>query len=223
MKNLKKITTLFVASILMLSLFSVNVFADDALEDYLEGNDSGYSAILLVQQPIEDTRYCLDPDTFDVGHTFLRLSDGSNVTYVGFYPKKSVGQKQLILGTSVAGKTKDDYDHIWNWGKRYKLTKSQYNKVKNYTTSNSSKNYNALSYNCSTFAIKALKAGNISDFEEHKWTVPSPIDESILAKIRNWTGYCPGNLGMDISTSSPRMYKDKNGNVREKGGGGGSF
>lgn len=226
-KNLKKFASFFAVSALVVSLSSINVFADNALENFLKGNDKDYSVILLVQQPIENTRYCVDPKTYDVGHTFLRLSDGKGtITYTGFYPKNSVGQKELFLCSSVKGTTNNDSKHDWNYGKKYKIDKSDYNDILNYINSHKSDNYNVLSYNCSTFAVKALKYADISgDYiipNARKWTIPSPIDSTILAKIRNWTGYCPADLGADLSNTS-HLAKDNNGNVREFNGGRGGF
>lgn len=225
----KLLVSTLVLTLLCLSILSSVSFADKAFEN--ANNDSANSHLssvtLLVKQPVLGSRNCLNPNTYDVGHTFLRIYERSSkkITYTGFYPKNSIGRKQLLLASSVAGETKDDSTHDWDVAIKYYITDTELTRLNNYINNNKSKNYNILSYNCSTFAVEAINSmrGGHSVPSPRRWTIPSPIDSNILAKIRNWTGYCPADLGEDIKLlRKVYMTKDSRGNVTTHGLSGGA-
>ena len=202
---------------------SNNFYRSSKIEDVIEKEakkekNVKYSVTIAVEQPNKgsydaaalklgggkDTGF----KTLDVGHTFIVLGnhtkkEGSYSTK-GFYPAEAMSLDDVLDKTSVSGTVSDDTGHKYHAKKTYYITKSQYDKISTYISDNSSSDYNIVSYNCTTFAVKALEAGNINDtgIKERTWQVPKSFDKKIgkenVDKARKFKGYYPGAAGQQL-------------------------
>ena len=133
----------------------------------------------------------------NVGHTFLIFSQntgGSIITRnVGFYPASNVSPRS----PSAPGQPNNDALHEYNISLTIQVTNSQFFNMLNYVSQANDQQYNLNSNNCTSFAIKALNAGDIF--------LPSTIG--------TWpagSGNDPGDLGEDIRSLnlSPDMTRN---------------
>ena len=176
------------------------------IADYLQcfsnygGDDHTYQVTVCVDQPIPGSRtpWATVPDGIagsssaanpvDAGHTWLVLTETfgsySIVRNVGFYPQSNV----YPWSASAQGALGDDDGHSYNVSLTVTVDNGQFYNILSYVSQGSSPGflYNLNTNNCSTFAINALAAGNV--------TLPSTKS--------TWPdggfGNDPGDLGQDI-------------------------
>jgi hypothetical protein len=138
--------------------------------------DHSYTVQICVDQPEAGTRtpWGITPggpggssaagNLFDVGHTFLILSEnseGSIITRnVGFYPSSAV----TPLSPSSQGILNNDAAHEYDISLTITVNNMQFFDILNYVSlgNNTGFVYNLNSNNCTTFAINALASAGIS-------------------------------------------------------------
>jgi hypothetical protein len=207
----KKIFSLLVVFVMVMSLSVSTAFADEAIENEID-SISDYTITIFVDRPLDNTtvneRYCIDVDTMDIGHTFLRLSDGTTVEYTGFYPKNGISKNDVLFSKNVTGKIVDDKNHPWDVAKVYTVKKAQYDKVKSYIKSHKTDKYNIETYNCSTFAAGALSYAGIKTYKKNTWKIPSGTKYDDFIKLKSWKGYNPADLAYQIRAAGYCYYNN---------------
>jgi hypothetical protein len=188
------------------------------VQDYMKcfsnygGSDHTYQVMVCVDQPNPGTRdpWNLNSDGIpgsssgsnpvDAGHVFLVLSenfsDHSIVRNVGFYPQTKV----FPWSSSAQGQLNDDDGHTYNISLTVTVDNGQFFNILNYISqgNNAGYMYDLNTNNCTSFAIRALGAGNVS----------------IPATVGSWPdggfGYDPGDLGEDIRNMPISSNMSKN-------------
>ncbi|WP_432400884.1 hypothetical protein [Wukongibacter sp. M2B1] len=146
----------------------------------------------------------------DVGHTFLAIhNEKEDYTKVeGFYPKGDVTAEKILTKASVKGTKKNDRYHRMNGAKVFYISDKQADSIIAYMKSHRNYTYNLEDYNCSTFAIKALRYAGIRNHgvRKHKWKIPSKFLNTQSKKLYNmligFYGYTPANTLDDIKGTS---------------------
>lgn len=187
------------------------------LNHYIANKYNGKpSATLVIKQPKDGSNLAVDtPAT--VGHTFILLSDGlDSYDYIGFYPAGWENAKYddyieytlsniYSLGlSSTTGSIADDQNHSWNVAYSQEITEEQYQAIANYISNHRNDAYNLQSYNCTTFAVEALKAGDctITNYISHGfWALPTGYAMATLAIFYPF-GYSPGQAGYDVMVNT---------------------
>jgi len=177
-----------------------------SIADYIKcfsnygGSDHSYQVTICVDQPDPGTREAWGisssnvpgspsgANPVDAGHTYLVLSENfsgySIVRNVGFYPTTNV----YPWSTTAQGALNNDAGHTYNISLTINVDNGQFFNILNYISqgNNPGYMYDLNSNNCSSFALHALEAGNVS----------------IPATVGSWMdggyGYDPGDLGEDI-------------------------
>lgn len=137
----------------------------------------------------------------NTGHTFLILTenDQGNIISrnVGFYPSGIV--VPTTTGAFSQGVLGDDESHIYNISLTVTVTSAQFFNILNFISlgNNPGFYYNLNTNNCSTFAINAMGAGEVS--------LPST-----RGSWPGGSGNDPGDLGQDIlgMSLSPNMTRN---------------
>lgn len=185
------------------------------LESYLSKKYGGKPNIcFLVERPVKNERTVIAKDTKGnwnmVGHTFIRLDYGNGkVYYYGFYPnsKNGLSLDEVINKKNVTGKVKTDDDkHLWNIGISYASSKKNLDAVKDFINKSIDKKvkYNMVTYNCTTFAVEAIKkAGITPPTDMNYWTIPDELltmakKSGIKVNKKNFYGYSPADATQDI-------------------------
>ena len=104
-------------------------------------------------------------------------------------------------------------NHPWDIAKVFEIDSQQSKDILNFINKYNEK-YNMVSNNCTTFAVDALKSGDVnSPITEHRWTLPEdakdvvkdglpkliPFKDPIAEKLINGLyGYTPADAGEDI-------------------------
>lgn len=201
-----------------------NFYRSSAIESVIEketkkNKNAKYSVTIAIEQPKKGSYDAAalkfgdgDKDTgfktLNVGHTFIVLGNhtknkGSYITK-GFYPASAASMDDVLNKNSIDGKVSDDTGHKYHTKKTYYITKSQYDKITEYISDNSNADYNIVSYNCTTFAVKALATANLTStgIKQHKWQVPKSFDKKlgkeVVDKVREFKGYYPGAAGQQL-------------------------
>lgn len=211
----KRIICLITVVAILLS-FSPIVSADTSLETKLYNlydarGYQGYTVTVVADQPVYNSRNCIGTD-YGVGHTFIRVSKhgtGGWVSYFGWYPDTTLGQKDIILNVSVPGRLAwmDDASHTWDVAKVFEVSEANANKIIDFAqvwedTAWGSE-YNLESNNCTTFAITCLSSIGITSTQhgitQHTWTKPTWLtDQNVIAKILSFHGYTPADAAQDM-------------------------
>lgn len=159
-----------------------------------------YSVTLAVEQPVNGSRQpwswtetglggsSAGANPFFVGHTYLIFTENSGglitTRNVGFYPQSFVGPG-VPTSPGVLG---DDENTGYDVSLTVSVSSQQFFQMLNYTAQGdaSGYQYNLNSNNCTTFALDAMDAGEVS----------------IPATVGTWAfggqGLDPGDLGEDI-------------------------
>ena len=190
------------------------------LDHYIQHRYKGkYSATFIVKQPTFGSNIAIN-DNNDVGHTFVLLSDGQgNLTYFGFYPAgwenaKYSGYIDYAISNvytrgfaSTPGGVYNDQGHAWDVAYSKEITQEQYNAIIEYAESNANSDYNLQTYNCTTFAVQTLEAGDfhISKFvSKGLWALPPSYGALTLTVFYPY-GYCPGQAGYDVMVNTSKF------------------
>ena len=197
---------------------------DKELDDYINENYFEKITVTIVaERPVENSRIAVDLETGDVGHTFIRLDYGNGtVIYKGFYPSNPLTTEQILKKENVDGTIINDSNHDWNAAVTFEITKEQADKINKFMN-DFDKKYNMVSMNCTTFAVKALKAAGIeSPTSEHKWTMPDNVHQLIVDNLPSdkWfkdatatflldglKGYSPADAVQDFKNASKYVLK----------------
>jgi hypothetical protein len=182
-----------------------------------------------VQQPFPGDRTVIDFEgERSVGHTFIRLDFGDGrVYYRGFYPASPMGTKEIALKKDVDGKVhkeeSPDFEnqHPWDVAKVYTINNTNATNMYNFMI-NFNENYNMVTNNCTTFAVRALQAGNISPpTTEHSWKLPPDAKEIVVEGLpaivpgkgiiadnilKDLRGYTPADTGEDIKLATGQYF-----------------
>ena len=80
---------------------------------------------------------------------------------------------EILNNKTVQGKIFDDSGHEWNAAVVYEITLDQANQIKEFILNFNVNEYNMTTNNCTTFAVDALAAAEITlPTVEHNWTLP---------------------------------------------------
>lgn len=195
--------------------YSAGHFSD--LSHYIQYKYNGTpSATLVVDQPAYGSNLAVT-EQYRVGHTFILLSDGKGeVICVGFYPAEWEGSKydnyiEYTLANiytrgyeSTGGCISDDSSHGWDVAYSKEITAEQLDKILKYVEDNKNREYNLQSYNCTTFAVQALEAGDFKVTQYvHKtlWALPLQFAPATLTIFYPF-GYSPGQAGYDLMVNT---------------------
>lgn len=187
-----------------MNLFSGHSTIGD-IQDYFKcftlvaGTSHKYKVTICVDQPTPGTRTAWNLSSYgvhnsssganpvNVGHTFLILTEvaptGTITRNVGFYPKNSVSPNS----PTDQGELNNNEQHPYNISLTINVNSSQFFNILNFISQvkQSDQNYDLNNYNCSSFSIRALLAGDTY--------LPSTI-----GKWPGGSGNNPGDLGEDI-------------------------
>jgi len=161
------------------------------------GNDHNYSVTICVDQPIPGTRQpwgittnatagsSAGSNPVNVGHCFMIFSEsnGSSIVKrnVGYYPTGFVSPFQ----PSEAGELNNDDQHSFNISLSITLTNSQFFSMLSFISQNNNDLYNLNSFNCTTFVLRTLYAGDV-------------ILPATIGQWAGGSGNDPGDLGEDF-------------------------
>ncbi|MBS1935818.1 MAG: hypothetical protein JST96_17595, partial [Bacteroidetes bacterium] len=184
---------------------AINVVAN--VKDYFKcftnvaGNGNTYTVTVCVDQPVPGTRQAWGLVTnaaanassgvnpVDVGHSFLIFTQHSGAATVqrniGFYPSSTVTPRS----PAAPGTASNDDQHGYNVALTVTVTNSQFFSMLNYAEQNVADVYDLNTYNCTSFVLQSLFAGNVV----------------LPATKGTWlggSGYDPGDLGQDIQGMS---------------------
>ncbi len=146
----------------------------------------------------------------------------------------------MILGLDIEGKFNDDRKEDWNVAKVYTLSDEQYTAISDYITKvkNQNPKYNIESYNCTTFAVNAVKvggaaAGNFMTVSQHNWTLPDNIEEqlrnysalpdlihpnlaafAVKNTMGNFYGYTPADAAQDLKSAEGTVLLKYDGSIK---------
>lgn len=235
--NLRKLFPVTLLLALMLVLIPAKkAYADAPLEKYFKDYNLDYSpsVTVLVDQPVRDSNtvfdggFYLDGFSDVVGHTFIRVYDGKEVNYYGFYPQNSenllssaflgtkgelhknntVVRKSEITGLPMSATLKEEdseSNHSWDYAKIYRIGPYQASQI-NYYANNYimsslwTGRYWIQHNNCTTFAFMALNYIDVMPkFYAHFWTVECTGSLDVPVTLY---GYAPGPAGEDIKKAS---------------------
>jgi len=204
----KDLSTIFKRSPLLAPVLIIapptNIIAN--IQEYVKcfsnygGSDHSYQVMVCVDQPEPGTRNAWNlsssgaagssfgTNPIDAGHVFLVLSENfsgySIVRNVGFYPTTKV----FPWSSSAQGQLNNDDGHGYNISLTVTVDNGQFFNILNYISqgNNAGYLYDLNTNNCTSFALHALQAGNVS----------------LPATVGSWPdggfGYDPGDLGEDI-------------------------
>jgi hypothetical protein len=163
----------------------------------IPGSDHEYSVTVCVDQPVHGSRQPWGISTsvagassggsspVNVGHSFIVFSEttGSNTITrnLGWYPSSSI----TPFTPKSTGNLNDDEQHNYNISLTISLTNSQFFNMLTFVQQNSADIYDLNSFNCVSFVLKTLLAGNVS----------------LTSATGSWpggSGNDPGDLGEDI-------------------------
>lgn len=177
------------------------------IQDYFKcftnvaGSSNKYRVTICVDQPNPGTRTAWNlsstgvggsssgANPVNVGHTFLILTEetptGTITRNVGFYPQDYVSPASPV----DKGVLNNNEQHLYNIALTVDVNSSQFFNVQNFISQvkSSGQNYDLDNYNCTSFGIKALMAGDVY----------------LNSTIGSWpggSGNNPGDLGEDIRT-----------------------
>ena len=200
--------------------YSLNLFSGHStigdIKDYFKcftnvaGRTHKYKVTICVDQSIPGKRSAWDltsngvhnsssgANPVNVGHTFLILSEespnGTITRNVGFYPQSSV----TPYSPTDKGELNNNEQHTYNISLTIEVDGSQFFNILYFISEvkNSNQNYDLNNYNCTSFGIRALMAGNVY----------------LRSTIGSWpggSGNNPGDLGEDIRsmTLKPNMTR----------------
>ncbi|MEO9210147.1 MAG: hypothetical protein ABI208_03565, partial [Ginsengibacter sp.] len=191
------------------SSYSMNLFSGHnpirEIQDYFKcftnfaGSSHKYKVKICIDQPTPGTRSTWNlsssgaqnsssgSNLVNVGHAFLILTEvaptGTITRNVGFYPQNSV----TPYTPKDKGELNNDEQHPYNISLTIDVNSGQFFNILNYIlkVKSSGQNYDLDNYNCTSFGIRALLAGQVY--------LPSTIG--------TWpggSGNNPGDLGEDI-------------------------
>lgn len=174
------------------------------------------SATFIVDQPTFGSNLAINNKN-QVGHAFILLCDGQgSFTYLGFYPAGWEDAKyddyiDYALSNiytrglaSTAGIVFNDQNHSWDVAYSKELAQEQYKAIVEYTNSHKKSDYNLQGYNCTTFAVNALEAGDfhISKYvSKGLWAMP-PLYGALTFTAFYPYGYNPGQAGYDVMVNA---------------------
>jgi len=150
---------------------------------------------IFVDQPISNFNIVVN--THSVGHAFIGITQGSNISIFGFYPNNNSTSPWNTEAPQAFG---DDSSHVFDVSLTINITPTQLNNIINYTL-NFTDNYDLNDNNCTDFAIQIGNLGGLN------------IDEC----NSNWilgSGSNPAKLGQTI-----RNMDLPNGSSRDTNGG----
>ncbi len=201
--------------------YSADVFK--TMEDYKRYfYDGELTVTICTRQPVWNSRECYNfnegtKDPYftykESGHTFLMIHNENNEgVYVGFYPGQS--SDWLLFGDVVAGTYKKESGDF-TVAETFVLTEEQLDLLSEYYDQHDGHDYKLTSYNCTTFAVNAVKhTGTEVKIREHHWfhtldtavffmnlipTATDSIAEDLLVRINDfYYGYSPADATQDI-------------------------
>ena len=216
---------------------------EPALDEYINNNYAGQKSItIVISRPVANSRDAatIENGKLNNGHSFIRLDDGNgNVQYIGFGPVSS-SISDMILGNNVEGHFIDDSQSDWNVAKIYTITDEQYSAISEYISKVKSENkaYNIETNNCTTFAVNVSKiagaaSGNFMTIREHKWSLPSNMEEQlanysalpswlspniaafvIKNTMGNFYGYTPADAAQDLKSAEGVVLLKYDGSIK---------
>lgn len=217
---MKKLICLLLALSMLFTFCSCSGLMKDKTdtEDPDPVTDEDPPATEGTEAPTEVVYEISEADTDGDGLRNLYRCDGNgNFDYVGFYPagwegSKYAGYADYTLANiytrgldSTAGTIFNDTGHEWDVACSKELTQAQLDSIVAYVNSNKNHDYNLQSYNCTTFAVSALEAGDFkvsAYISKSLWALPVGY-AALTFTIFYPYGYSPGNAGYELMLHAP--------------------